>query len=157
MPANNCSTFTGRLTKDPVLTTVGSGQNAFSKVNFTIAVDKRLSASEKQRKNQGEDIKTAYFVPVEASGKQADVIAQYFTKGSGIIVRAYYDEYNYTDQTGNKKYGHKFIMEDFSFPPTSAGQATNAGGGNGNYQQNQYVNNNIDNNQYAVPADEMPF
>ena len=93
----------------------------------------------------------------EASGKQADVIAQYFTKGSGIIVRAYYDEYNYTDQTGNKKYGHKFIMEDFSFPPTSAGQSTNAGGGNGNYQQNQHVNNNIDNNQYAVPADEMPF
>lgn len=154
MPANNNCNFTGRLIKDPVLSSVGSGQNAFNKVNFTIAVDKRLSASERQRKNQGEDIKTAYFVPIEASGKSADVIAQYFTKGSGIIVRGYYDEYSYINQSQEKKYGHKFIMEDFAFPPSSPSQ-NNAGAGN--YQQNQQVNNNIDNNQYSVPADEMPF
>lgn len=156
MSANNNCNFLGRLTKDPIVTTVNAGGNSFNKANFSIAVDKKLSANERQRKKNGEDVKSAYFINMEASGKLADVIAQYFSKGSPIAIRGYYDEYSYTDSTsGDKRYGHKFIVEDFNFVPSDNSQG--GGGNSGNYQQNQNVSRIIDNNQYSVSPDDMPF
>lgn len=160
MSANNSCHFVGRLIKDPETTTVNAGPNGFTKTNFVIAVDKRLSAGEKAKKAQGQDVKDATFVKIEATGKQADVIAQYFVKGKPISVNTRYDEYSFIDnKTQDKVYGHKFLLDDFGFVPSdSTAQQQNSGGQN-NYQQNQAVNNNMSNDSYQYPVSDgdMPF
>lgn len=161
MPANNSITFLGRVANDIKVTTIGTGQNAFNKVNFTIAVDRRLSKKEKQDKTQGIAVKGANFPPMEANGATADMISQYFSKGKPICVSAYYEDYSYVDnQTQQKKYGHKFIIESVNFVPSDATQGANGGnGGQNNHQQsqNQNTNNVGDYGDYQVSPEDMPF
>lgn len=87
MSANNNCTFMGRFTANPELRTTQNGKKFCS---FTLAVDGRSR----------EDAAT--FVNFTAWEKQAEFIAQYFTKGKRILVNGELRNNNYTDKDGNK-------------------------------------------------------
>ena len=99
---NNCI-FTGRLTKDPEIKTTQSGKKY---INFSIAVDRKTKDSNGQRQ--------ADFIPCIAWNKTAEIIAQYFVKGSpiGVIgslqVRAY-------DKDGEKRFAYEILVNEIDF------------------------------------------
>lgn len=131
--ANLCI-FEGRVSKDPQYSNVQFGQETVEKAMFSIAVDRALSAQQRQKvKNGDQSIKTADFIPCSLLGAQVATLRQYFPKGKAIRVMGRYTEYQTTDaQSGQTKYGHIFEIDQISFPVQDAK----------NLQQNQGQQNN---------------
>lgn len=115
-PANMCM-FEGRITRDPQCSTVQIGQDTVEKALFTIAVDRALSSAQRQKaKNGNQSVKTTDFIPCSLLGGQVATLKQYFPVGKAIRVIGHYTEYQTTDQqTGQKKYGHIFEIDNISF------------------------------------------
>lgn len=159
--ANLCI-FEGRMAKEPQYSTVQFGQETVEKAMFTIAIDRALSAQQRQKvKNGDQSIKTADFVPCSLLGAQVATLRQYFPQGKAIRVEGHYTEYQTTDQqTGQKKYGHIFEIDSISFPTQDAKslqQNQPNGGGyqaapQNNYQQAPQNNYQQAPAQYAQPA-----
>ena len=114
--ANICI-FEGRMVRDPQYSTVQMGQDSVEKALFTIAVDRALSAAQRQKaKNGDQSVKTADFIPCSLLGDQVATLRQYFPVGKSIRVIGHYTEYQTTDQqTGQKKYGHMFEIDNIGF------------------------------------------
>jgi single-stranded DNA-binding protein len=114
--ANICI-FEGRMVRDPQYSTVQMGQDSVEKALFTIAVDRALSAAQRQKaKNGDQSVKTADFIPCSLLGAQVATLRQYFPVGKSIRVIGHYTEYQTTDQqTGQKKYGHMFEIDNIGF------------------------------------------
>ena len=101
----------GRLTKDIELRTAG-GDGQLAVARFTIAVDRR---NRKSGDNQ-----TADFIQCVSFGKQAEVIAQYFHKGSRIGIGGHIQTGNYTNREGTKVYTTDVVVDDFEFIDSKA-------------------------------------
>lgn len=168
--ANLCH-FAGRVSKDPEIKQYQGNNGQFSKARFSIAVDRALTAEQRNavrnamNAGQTSDIQTCDFIDLEATGAMVDkIIAPYCVKGKACLVTCHYNSYSYTDQqTGQKKYGHSFIVDDITFAPQDAkGLQNNGNGGQqqqggyqqnnyqqpqGNYQQNNYQQNNYQQQQ----------
>ena len=99
---NNC-VFTGRLTKDPEIKTT---QNGKKYINFSIAVDRKTKDSNGQRQ--------ADFIPCIAWNKTAEIIAQYFVKGSPIGVTGSLQVRSY-DKDGEKRFAYEILVNEIDF------------------------------------------
>ncbi len=141
--ANLCI-FEGRIARDPQYSTVQIGQDNVEKALFTLAVDRALSAQQRQKvKNGDQSIKTADFIPCSLLGAQVGTLRQYCPQGKAIRVIGRYTEYQTTDaQSGQKKYGHMFEIDSISFTTQDSK----------NVQQNQGQQNNTvpQNNGYQA-------
>lgn len=93
----NHAVFIGNLTKDPELKYFDSGK---CKASFSIAI------------NEGKDKTT--FIDCEAWEKQAELIAEHFTKGSkiGIVSRFAKETYEKDGQNRTKAY---FVVKEITF------------------------------------------
>ena len=91
------ATLVGNLTGDPEMKEIGDSQLAV----FSVAIN---------RKRKGEE--TVWFARCEAWGKLAEIVGQYCTKGSGIIVQARIDEDQWESKEGEKRSRPKFIVND---------------------------------------------
>lgn len=142
---NNCCQFEGRIAKDIDSKTIGQGNNAFTKVLFTLAVDRALTKDQRAAKKNGDtSIVSADFIPMTASGGKADVIKNFFSKGKPIKVYCSYQAYVSKDAQGNAKYGHIFVVEELGF--TISDNTNNNGGGNNGGNRNNNGNNGNGNN-----------
>ena len=113
MSANNNCTFMGRLTATPELR---STQNGKKFCTFTLAVSGRSK----------EDDTT--FVNFTSWEKQAEFIAQYFTKGSRMLVNGELRNRSYTDKDGNKRNTFEVRVSDVTFcenKNSSGGESSN--------------------------------
>ena len=120
----NLAIIEGRIGKDIELKQVG--QSVVAKIS--------VATSEKWTdKNTGQKQERTTWHNVEAWGKQAEIISQYFKKGDGIGLQGSIqtDEY---EKNGEKRYSTKIKLTSFWFP-VSSGQAQNAQQNNGGYQQ----------------------
>ena len=151
MSAFNMTTFLGWIASDLTLTTVGSGQNAFSVLRFRLAVPRRLSKSELQDKKNGQQVRNSAYVPVEATGANADNIAKFFQKGSHIAIVGRYEDYVIDKPGQQKTYGHKIILESFDFVPKPFDNASSGQQPRGN------ATSAPTNNYYEASPDDMPF
>jgi single-strand DNA-binding protein len=97
---NICTEY-GRLTKDPVITFAANSGIALTK--FTIAVN----AMKKDA--------PANFIPCVSFGKQAELIAESYVKGKGILVSGHLQSSNYVNKDGNKVYALDLIVDNFDF------------------------------------------
>jgi single-strand DNA-binding protein len=161
---NNLSIFTGRITKDIESKTIGQGNEAFTQVLFTVAVDRQLTKKQKQDKQNGKDIITADYVPCKATGSTADFINKYFCKGKPIVFTASYETYVGHDQQGNKRYGAIFKVDQVGFTLKDTTNKSNDGNGgntgNNNYQGkiNEGINDkNTQKDEYLISDEECPF
>src|SRR5881227_2583033 len=113
----------GNLTKDPELRYTPKG-TAIAK--FALAVNRTW------KNEAGETKEEVTFVDVDAFGRQAEVIAQYFRKGKPILVegRLRLDQWD-DKQTGQKRSKLGVVLEGFSFldsnreggaPPVESGR-----------------------------------
>jgi len=97
----------GNMTRDPEAKALPSGQ-ALTK--FSLAVNRAYTTKE------GEKREEVTYVDVESYGKQAEIIAKYCGKGSGILVegRLKLDQWD-DKKTGEKRSRLGVVLENFTF------------------------------------------
>ena len=139
-PSNMCM-FEGRIVRDPQYSTVQIGNDNVEKALFTIAVERALTANQRQKAKTDNTVKTADFIPCSLLGGSVATLRSYFPQGKAIKVVGHYTEYQTTDQqTGQTKYGHMFEIDNISFTIADAKnlQNNNQQAPQQNYQQNNY-------------------
>ena len=108
----------GRLTRDPEMRYTPSGTAI---ANISLAVNRNW------RNEAGELQEEVTFVIVDAFGKQAETIGQYFKKGNPIFLEGRLRQDQWEDkQTGQKRSQLKVVLENFRFLP-SGGQSREGG------------------------------
>lgn len=107
MASYNKVILAGNLTRDPELRSLPSG-NAV--LRMSIAVNRRYTGKD------GEAREEVTYVDIDAFGKQAETIAKYCTKGSGILVEGRLRLDQWDDRTtGEKRSKLGVVLEGFTF------------------------------------------
>lgn len=88
----NVVALMGRLVADPELKTTRSGNSVCT---FSIAVDRRYTANDEERK--------ADFFTITAWRQTAEFICKYFQKGSLIAIEGSLQTRQYQDKSGNNR------------------------------------------------------
>ncbi|HFC76891.1 MAG TPA: single-stranded DNA-binding protein [Candidatus Moranbacteria bacterium] len=148
----NKAIIIGRLTRDPELRSTQSGKQVAS-ISVATSFTYKDKSGQKQEKTE--------FHNVISWGRQAEVIAQYFTKGQEIYVEGRLETRSWEDkETGKKMYRTEIVMDKFEFGAKPQGTS---GGYNSNNQSNtatptntQNVASNDDNNsaEKATPQNQ---
>lgn len=98
----------GNLVRDPELRVTPSG---LSICRCTIACSRTV----KSEKAEGGSREETTFVDVESFGKQAEVVAKYFTKGRPIFVEGRLRLNEWQTPAGEKRSKLQIVMENFVF------------------------------------------
>ena len=147
----------GRLTRDPELRTISTGNATTS---FTIAVNRNFTNQNGERE--------ADFINCVAWRKQAENIAKYCTKGSQVAVEGRIQTRNYDAQDGTKRYVTEVIADNVTFLSSRAGgqipesssntssyAASNAVSNNNGMVNNDIVTSDLDMDPYAAMGNEV--
>ena len=134
----------GRLTRDPELRTIASGNATTS---FTIAVNRNFTNQNGERE--------ADFINCVAWRKQAENVAKYCTKGSQVAVEGRIQTRNYDAQDGTKRYVTEVIADNVTFLSSRAGgsQIPESSSNTSSYTANNAVPNNGMANNDIVTSD----
>lgn len=138
----NSVNLIGRLVRDPDLRYTQSGTAV---VRFTLAVDRKLS---KEKREQAEQ--TADFISMTAWGKTAELISNYFSKGSQVGIEGRIQTGSY-EKEGRKIYTTDVVVNSVTFVGS---KNNNSGGGN---QATSYQEQAEANGFYPVDNDDIPF
>ena len=128
----------GRMVRNPELKYTSSGK---AYASFTLAVQKN--------KNEAE------FIDCTAWEKTAETIAEYFKKGSKILIQGRLSVSDY-EKNGEKRRFTRVLANSFEFVESSG-----TSGNNGGYQQQQSFSNNtkksvaVQNDTYEDDNDDM--
>lgn len=96
----------GNLTRDVEVRTTPSGQTV---ANFSLAVSRSWKDQNGQTQEQ------TSFINCVAWGKAGEIIAQYTSKGTPLLVSGRLDQRAYDDKDGNKRQAVEVNVEDFNF------------------------------------------
>ena len=121
---NNVS-LVGRLTKDPELRTINTGNTT---VSFTVAVNRQFTNANGERE--------ADFINCVVWGKQAENLAKFCTKGSQIAVTGRIQTRNYDGQDGKRVYVTEVVANNVTF---LSAKGENNNSNQNNYSQNEYA------------------
>ena len=143
----------GNLTRDVEVRTTSSGQSVAS---FSLAVSRSWKGQDGQQQEQ------TSFINCVAWGKVGEIIAQYTSKGSSLLVSGRLDQRSYEDKEGNKRQAVEVVVEDFNFVGSRGEGGGNSNGG-GNYtaapssnsKSNDVVIEDIDDK--PIDLSEIPF
>jgi single-strand DNA-binding protein len=99
-------TIIGNLGRDPE-TRVNANKTFIA--NFSIAVNnQRKSAT-------GESVKKADWYNITATGKQAQILAEYAHKGDPLLIEGKQTFSEWTDREGNQRRSVDILVQDFRF------------------------------------------
>jgi len=104
----------GRLTRDPEVRKIPSGQSVAS---FSIATNRSWTNKEGQKQDKVE------YHNIVAWRKLAEIIQQYVKKGSKIYLEGRLETRSWEDQTGAKKYRTEIIAENMIMLDSKGGSA----------------------------------
>ncbi|MBU5669552.1 single-stranded DNA-binding protein [Peptoniphilus sp. MSJ-1] len=145
---NNISLL-GRLVKDPELRRTQQGTAA---ARFTVAVDRGLS-KEKRQQAEANNQPTADFINCIAWGKAAELISNYFSKGSriGIVGRIQTGSY---EKNGQRIYTTDVVVNSISFIDSKSES-------NNNFSNTNNTNNTQDDFEnpgfFPIDNNDIPF
>ena len=94
----------GNLGRDPESRSLPSGQPV---TNFSVATSRRYKDREGNRKDETEWHNIVCF------GKQAEIAAQYLTKGKMVFIEGRIQTRSWEDKEGKKQYRTEIICENF--------------------------------------------
>lgn len=114
--------------------------NGKAVVNFSVAT------SESWTDQQGQKQERTEWINFVAFDKKAEVIFQYFQKGSEIFVTGKFTTRKWQDQNGQDRWTTEVQVQEFSFTGGSrvGDQANKQGGEYGHNQQSQQPQQNLD-------------
>jgi len=121
----NRAILIGRLTADPELKQT---QNGISVCSFSIAVDRRFSGRDSERKTD--------FINITSWRQQAEFVCRYFHKGDVIGVEGSIQTRNYEDKNGNKRTATEIVTDNVFF---TGAKSSNSGSGSTGYNENSYA------------------
>lgn len=130
----NRADFIGRLTKDPVTNTTGTGKTVSK---FTLAVDRKFKNADGERQTD--------FFNCAAWNKLAEIVDKYAKKGRLIYVSGELQNNTYTADDGSTRYSTVVMLSDIQL----------LGGKNENESENN-TKAFIDGLK-EVEDDELPF
>jgi single-strand DNA-binding protein len=104
----------GRLTRDPELRTIPSGQNVAS---FSVATSQQWKDASGQLQSRTE------YHNVVAWRKLADIVGQYLKKGKQVYIEGRLQTRSWDDQSGNKKYRTEIIADNMIMLGSPTGQS----------------------------------
>ena len=111
----------GNITRDLELKYTPSGQAV---VDFSVAINRRF------KDQTGQVQERADFIPVEAWGKQAELIKQYLGKGSSVYVEGRLQQDSWEDKNdGTKKTRLKVVAQQIQFLDRAKSQGAGDGEG----------------------------
>ena len=120
MPNLNKVMLMGNLTRDPEIKYTPKGTAI---ANFGIAVNRNYSTE------GGEKREEVTFIDIEAFGRTAEIIGEYFKKGRPIYVEGRLKLDSWEDkQTGQKKSKLRVVADSFEFLGSREGGAGGGGG-----------------------------
>lgn len=96
----------GNLTRDPELRYT---QNGKALASFGVAVSRNWTSPD------GEKREDVCFVDVSMFGKRAEIISEYFSKGSPIFIEGRLQFRQWETQEGQKRNALSVVAEDFQF------------------------------------------
>ena len=136
--------LTGRLTRDPELRTIASGNATTS---FTVAVNRNFTNQNGERETD--------FINCVAWRKQAENVAKYCTKGSQVAVEGRIQTRSYDAQDGTKRYVTEVVADNVTFlgSRASGSQISESSSNTSSYTANNAVPNNGMANNDIVTAD----
>lgn len=123
----------GNLTRDVEVRTTPNGQTVGS---FSLAVTRSWRGQDGQQQEQ------TSFINCVAWGKPGEIIAQYTSKGSPLLVSGRLDQRSYDDKDGNKRQAVEVVVEDFNF--IGGGRGDSDAGSSSAPRSNQSSNSNKD-------------
>lgn len=138
----------GNLTRDVEMRTTPSGQNV---ANFSLAVTRSW-----RDQNGAQQDKTS-FINCVAWGKPGEIIAQYVSKGSPLLVSGRLEQRSYDDKDGNKRSVMDVIVEDFNFV---SGGGRSEGGASSSSASSRSSNDDVapdDIDDKPIDLSEIPF
>ena len=107
MASFNKIIIAGNLTRDPEPRTTPNGSTI---------VNLGLASNRKYKTKDGEQKEETLFVDIDAFGKTADVLAQYASKGSQLLVEGRLKLDQWQDpKSGDNRSKIKIILENFQF------------------------------------------
>ncbi len=104
----NRVTIYGNLTRDPEIKSIPNGTKV---ANISMATNRTWKDQSGAKREEVE------YHNVVAFAKQAEVIAQYCTKGSPLYVEGRIKTRSWDDANGVKKYRTEIMLENFQFGP----------------------------------------
>ncbi len=116
----------GNLTRDVEMRTTASGQSV---ANFSLAVSRSWKGQDGQQQEQ------TSFINCVAWGKVGEIIEQYTSKGTPLLVSGRLDQRSYEDKEGNKRTSVEVVVEDFNF--VGGGRGGDEGGSSSAPRQSQ--------------------
>lgn len=137
----------GNLTRDVEMRTTPSGQNV---ANFSLAISRSWKDQSGQTQEQ------TSFINCVAWGKTGEIIAQYTSKGSPLLVSGRLDQRSYDDKDGNKRQAVEVYVEDFNF----TGGGRNDGGDAPSAPSNKKKSDDVviqDIDDKPIDLSEIPF
>jgi single-strand DNA-binding protein len=97
----------GNLTRDPEMRTTGAGQNVTS---FSLAINRTWKATD------GTQQEKVSYINCVAWGKPGEIISQYVSKGSPLLISGRLEQRSWDDkESGQKRSAVEVIVEDFNF------------------------------------------
>jgi single-strand DNA-binding protein len=109
----------GNLTRDPELKSIPSGQQVTS---FSLAVNRTWNNA------NGEKQEAVDYIDCNIWGKPAEIINQYMSKGSAILVSGRLQQRSW-EQDGQKRSKVEVVVEDFNFVGGNSDSGNSGGGG----------------------------
>ncbi|MBI4268627.1 single-stranded DNA-binding protein [Candidatus Uhrbacteria bacterium] len=110
----------GRLTKNPEVRSIPSGQSVTS---FSIATNRSYKDASGQRQDKAE------FHNIVAWGKLAEICGQYLTKGKRAYLEGRLQTRDWVGQDGVRRYSTEVVADNMIIldPPSGSGPRTNFG------------------------------
>ncbi len=134
----NLVVIMGTMTRDPELRYSKSGAAI---VNFSIAVNKKFKGKD------GEMQEKVSFFDVSAFNRPAEIINQFFSKGSRILIRGELEQQTWTTNDGSKRSRIVIVMSEFDF----IDRKEQGGGSNNGGQQYQQPQQSPQQHGYRQP------
>lgn len=140
----------GNLTRDVEMRTTASGQSV---ANFSLAVSRSWKGQDGQQQEQ------TSFINCVAWGKVGEIIEQYTSKGTPLLVSGRLEQRSYEDKDGNKRQAVEVVVEDFNFVGGGRGDDAPAGGSSRSHsskKSDDVAPTDIDDDK-PIDLSEIPF
>ena len=140
----------GNLTRDVELRHTPSNQAV---ANIGLAMNRQYQTRDGERREE------TTFVDCEAWGRQAEVMAQYLSKGRPVFIQGRLKLDTWQDQQGQNRSKLKVVVENFQFVGGRDGGGAPGGGGGGNrdYQPSSAPAGGGGGGHAAPADDDIPF
>ena len=137
----------GNLTRDPETRSTPNGQSV---TNFTLAIGRSWRSADGTKQDQ------VSYINCVAWGKAGEIIAQYLTKGSPVLVSGRLEQRSWDDkESGQKRSAIDVVVDDFNFVGSRNGGDDSNQSGDNTRKNNDVVIEDVDDK--PIDLSEIPF